>query len=348
MVKKNLSLALLVTGWAAVAGARNAVRIEHGLYRIDMRGHTTVFSKDAPVARGSVVLFHRHPDGLFTSVPREDVAAITPLPGGIVPARRAVQGTTPVPPSVAADTQPLAPGDLVILGATGGGSPSPAYPSVAAPGAPSPSGDIAARLAIEAQVFPGDLPAQTGSASGASYLPTNGNGAASYGGGTPGINPTLTGARPTAPATVGPNGFPITAASGPQPTGPNGFPATTTGTQSGGQTINPNGFPAMNGTSATTPQSASPMTVAPTIGAPVGTKAPAGTRGSTQSNAAATSASPAAATDGAPRTSAAPLGQPATTTAPNGQPTTNSIPPQSKPGQTAAPSSAPSAGPGGR
>jgi hypothetical protein len=83
---------------------------------------------------------------------------------------------------------------------------------------------------IERQVFVGDLPRDTSTASRGLTLGTSAGAAAE--------------------TAIGPNGFPIfIGTTGPQsgtlPIGPNGFPLlTTTGPQSGIQPINPNGFPA--------------------------------------------------------------------------------------------------------
>jgi hypothetical protein len=85
---------------------------------------------------------------------------------------------------------------------------------------------------IERQVFVGDLPRDTSTASRGLTLGTS------------------AGAGAAAETAIGPNGFPIfIGTTGPQsgtlPIGPNGFPQlTTSGPQSGIQLIGPNGFPA--------------------------------------------------------------------------------------------------------
>ena len=277
MVRKSLFLALLVTGLAAVAFARNSYRIERHTYRIDLAGHGVVLSKDQPVARGSVLLFHRLEDGLYTSVPVEEVVAITPSGRP-----RATLGTAMVVSAPAEPARPLRPGDTIVIGGTPASAPvySSDGTALAAPvaGAPSPSSDIAAHLALDTQVFPGDIPAPTGPGSGYGSAP-----GALYGGGS--MNPTFARgpAAATVPTSVGPNGFPLTTTgpqSGTQPINPNGFPATTTtGPQSGVQPINPNGFPALN----TQPVTATPQGTGTTM------NAPAGTRGSTQTRTVTTS-----------------------------------------------------------
>lgn len=298
MVRKSLFLALLVTGLATAAFARNSYRIERHTYRIDLAGHGVVLSKDQPVARGSVLLFHRLEDGLYTSVPVEEVVAITPSGRP-----RATLGTAMVVSAPVEPARPLRPGDTIVIGGTPAAAPVSSSDGTALKvplaGAPSPSSDIADRLALDAQVFPGDIPAPAGAGSGSSGAP----GAPLYGGGS--VNPTFARgpAAATASTTVGPNGFPVTTTgpqSGTQPINPNGFPATTmTGPQSGVQPINPNGFPA---TTLTGPQSGvqpinpngfpalntQPVTATPQ-GAGTTMTVPAGTRGSTQTRAVTTS-----------------------------------------------------------
>jgi hypothetical protein len=273
MVRNRLTLAafaFLAAGLAtpALAEGRHRVSKAPAAYRLQLRGNTTVLSKDQPVRRGSVVLFHRYPDGRLTGIPIEDVAFVA------TSVDRPLRGGAPMPVA-AGGAIALQPGDAVLLGPTGAGAPS-AYPNapagaaaagMTAPAPPSPSGEIPARLAVEAQVFPGDLPAQTGQTG--SGAPAMVNGAPVYGtngAGTTVLNPTLqrtvpasavstTATSPTTP--VAPNGFPATTAAA--PINPNGFPATTTtGPQSGAQPIDANGFPSMTGTTTAPATSAQP------------------------------------------------------------------------------------------
>jgi hypothetical protein len=128
------------------------------------------------------------------------------------------------------------PGQTILIGATGAASPLGRTDTlvVSAPataGATAPSANPLA-ASIERQVFIGDLPRDTSTASRGLTLGTFAGAAAE--------------------TAIGPNGFPIfigTTApqSGTLPIGPNGFPQlTTSGPQSGIQPINPNGFPATN------------------------------------------------------------------------------------------------------
>lgn len=243
----KMTFALLLFGLAAVGSAGPR-------YRVELRGNSSVLSKDQPSTHGTIVLFHRHPDGHLIGLPQEEVVAITPAQNGraasrittasapgVLVRRRSMQSATTSTSQPAPVTRPLAPGEVLVLGPTGGEGSMTGAPA-AGRAAPSPSGDIRARAAIDAQVFPGDLPAPAGAggAAGAAY----GTAATNVPAGVvntnvaPGsINPTLTGAAGTIPATGAPQ-------AGTQPINPNGFPATTTtGPQSGTQPVDQNGFP---------------------------------------------------------------------------------------------------------
>jgi hypothetical protein len=59
--------------------------------QIEVRGNARILSSDAPVRRGRLYLFHRYPDGVYMSVPAEDVLGIAvtrveerSTPGGTV------------------------------------------------------------------------------------------------------------------------------------------------------------------------------------------------------------------------------------------------------------------------
>jgi hypothetical protein len=75
--------------------------------QIELRGDARVFALDVPVRRGRLLLFHRYPDGVYMSVPSEDVLGIA--------------ATTVAP-------QPKRP-DTVMLGETGEGHPAERAPS---------------------------------------------------------------------------------------------------------------------------------------------------------------------------------------------------------------------------
>ena len=85
--------------------------------QIELRGNARVFAIDVPVRKGRLFLFHRYPDGVFMSVPAEDVLGV------------AATTVTPAPKTP----------DTVMLGETGEGRPAD---KVAAPTAPPPGYDM--------------------------------------------------------------------------------------------------------------------------------------------------------------------------------------------------------------
>jgi hypothetical protein len=253
MATKKLSIAVLVLGISAFSSAR-------ALYRIEVRGAAPVIAQDQPVTRGSVVIFHRYPDGRLTGVPRELVSGIEPA-GAFASATPRATGTgshirvsqSRLRAAVLDDTafvsadparpaRPLEPGEAMVIGPTGSGSPSPSIGSAGQMGAPANSAAqaAAARAAVESQVFPGDLTTPVAPSNGGS--PNMAGGVYGTGAGQPVLNPTMTGM-----ANVANNGatpaLPTGAQSGTSPINPNGFPAMTTGPQSGTNPIGPNGFP---------------------------------------------------------------------------------------------------------
>jgi hypothetical protein len=148
-------------------------------------------------------------------------------------AARAVATTATM---VTADARTVAlPGRTTLIGTTGtspiGRTDTLVVSAPATAGATAPSANPLA-ASIERQVFVGDLPRDTSTASRGLTLGTS------------------AGAGAAAETAIGPNGFPIfIGTTGPQsgtlPIGPNGFPQlTTSGPQSGIQLIGPNGFPA--------------------------------------------------------------------------------------------------------
>lgn len=320
MVKKIFTFAVLAAGIATCASARNHIRVSHSLYSIDVRtpsGAAIVMAEDQPVARGSVVLFHRYPDGLYTSVPSEEVAGIRPVAAQTAQtvvtkttqtqtqavatqtARRRLRTRPVVGTAVAragsTESRPLAPGESMVIGTTGDGAATTGYPANAN-GVPSPSAGVPANAssatgiqnqqAVESMVFPGDLPAPGAAGSAAATMSP-----VIYGGAQPAPPVGAMGTAAAGASPIGPNGFPVTATgpqSGTNPINPNGFPAlTTTGPQSGTNPINPNGFPA---TTTTGPQNGAqpigpngfPTTAGPntTTTAPNGTPATAAPNGS--------------------------------------------------------------------
>ena len=285
MVKKTLIVALFSLTLGLVCDARvlkiHASGKTSTRWEIEVRGSASVAAKDQPVEIGSVLVFHRYPDGALTGIPIEDVVAVNSTSPARVLASADTAAVTATRPIV-----PLQPGDLVVIGPTGGNSsPSAAEAAAAAAGRPySPSAgggppspsSLAARDAIEAQVFPGELPGPgAGMTTGSQQIYISGQAVLPA---TP---------RPLPPTSVDSNGFP-SMGTGPQPINPNGFPAPTTrGPQSGTQPVSPNGFPATTGGAQSGVQSIDTNGF-PTLNSPPVRQSPA-TGGATGSRASTTS-----------------------------------------------------------
>jgi hypothetical protein len=64
---------------AAFLAVFAAAAVQAGsLFVLELKGGARVFALDRPVAKGRVVLFHRHPDGIYTSISAEEVLKIAP------------------------------------------------------------------------------------------------------------------------------------------------------------------------------------------------------------------------------------------------------------------------------
>ncbi len=99
---------LFVFGCAAVLSAGS-------LYVLELKGGARVFSLDRPLEKGRVLVFHRHPDGVFTSITAAEVAKIGPV-------------------SAADRIEKFQPGDLMVLGHdVEGPVPEVGSPSLAPP-----------------------------------------------------------------------------------------------------------------------------------------------------------------------------------------------------------------------
>ena len=103
---------LIAFGCAAVVSASS-------LYVLELKGGARVFALDRPLEKGRVLVFHRHPDGVFTSISAAEVARIAPA-------------------SAADRTEKFQPGELMVLGhdvegpVSEGGAPSLAPPAARA------------------------------------------------------------------------------------------------------------------------------------------------------------------------------------------------------------------------
>jgi hypothetical protein len=107
-MKRNFLPAVLGFSFASFATAQT-------VYQIDLRGNTRLVSRDRPVYQGRLALFHRHPDGVFLSVPEQEIVRVTE--------------------SANLASRALLPGEAIDVGPTGGNDRS----QVAAPEASAPA-----------------------------------------------------------------------------------------------------------------------------------------------------------------------------------------------------------------
>ncbi len=304
-MKRFLSVGFAVSLAPAMAGAAAP-----GKYRIDLRHGGTVYAKDLPVQRGTVVVFHQSPGGALTGLPQEEVLAIQSDSGTRGPARtratmqtdsRTTVRTRPADvlvrdrvSAIQTLARPLEPGEILVLGPTGSGSAQVAGSNgYGAPGAMNGGGAANGTNSGNGNpAYPngafGATPTGTGvvppgfAANGQPFVPAPGDLARAPSGNPPTIdtNGFPTNANPTT-VTTGPNGTPVVAGSNQavqpganQPIGPNGFPApgTTTVQPGGNQPVGPNGFPAPAGTapSGTAPSGAKPSGANPSGAKPSG------------------------------------------------------------------------------
>ena len=331
-------------------------------YRIDLKDGSSLYARDVPVRRGTIITFHQHPGGALTGLPQELILRIEPgtPPTSAVSARgrakaqpklqgRVTNGLQPGEVVVVGPNDGLKPGEVLLLGPTGEGG-----------GAVSQQPGVATGMDGAAQA------SGTAQANGAYGGNLNTNGAVVVGPNGLPVAPSSTdlsrgqgqsqGLGQTAAA---PNGFPATGA--PTTVGADGFPVLSPGVPGSSTTattapvIGPNGTPvvAQPGAPGTTPpviapngtpvaaRPGTPGSTPPAIG-PNGTPvlAPPGAPGATQPNI-GPNGTPVLAPPGAP--GAAPPN-----TAPNG---TTAAPPAGAAPAGAAPagaapsgSSAPSSG----
>lgn len=61
---------------ALLLGSAFALRAEQVFYQIDLVPSGRVIAQDAPVAKGTTIVFHRYPDGVLMSMRRSDVKAL--------------------------------------------------------------------------------------------------------------------------------------------------------------------------------------------------------------------------------------------------------------------------------
>ena len=75
------------------------------LFVLELKGGSRVFALDRPVPKGRTLVFHRHPDGIYTSISADEVVKIAPAPS---PDR----------------TEKFQPGETMLLGGNVEGTPT--------------------------------------------------------------------------------------------------------------------------------------------------------------------------------------------------------------------------------
>jgi hypothetical protein len=306
-MRRSISLGVFAMSVAGFLSAESK-----GAFRIELVNGGQLSSLNAPVRRGSVVTF-RSPDGKLTGIPAEWVTRVVGPSGASAAANRRLVGTAPAR-RLEGDIQGgvatgLEPGDVVVIGPTGGGAAT--SPAAGAATAGTVGGGNA-----------GGMASGTGAYGGGAAYPANANGNVV----DPNLvlNPNLTGvgsdglprvmsstdlSRALGAGTTGTNGFPATTPGAPTVIGPNGTPTFAPGVPgSSTPVIGPNGTPVL-----AQPGQSGSATTQPATG-PNGTPvlAPSGQPGA---------APPAIGPNGTPVL--APQGQPGSAppgTAPNGTP----------------------------
>jgi hypothetical protein len=257
-MKRSILFVVLLSLAAALAAAAT-----RPLYRISLSDGTSVLSKDRPVQRGSILLFHAYPKGALTGLPEESVV-------GVMPATQASVDELTVSAAPV-----LEPGEVVFLPPLAGDRSTTATSALAPSAAPSIPGGVydprnpaygyapprtggAQALLPSGAIAPGDLARAISATPPTTEVPFGSNGipvtpgtqtlaigpdglpiliqAGAPGSTPPPIGPNGTpvmapaGAPGSTPPSIGPNGTPVLAPSGmpgsaPPPVGPNGFPA---------------------------------------------------------------------------------------------------------------------------
>lgn len=110
-------------------------------FRIELRGQSAILSKDQPVQRGSLLVFHRYPDGVLTSVPQEQVLRVVEAKPA-APPKTPAPAATPVPTPSEKSPPPAAAAAPAVTAAPGQAqatSPAASSPAPAAGPEPPPS-----------------------------------------------------------------------------------------------------------------------------------------------------------------------------------------------------------------
>jgi len=73
-----------------------ALRAEETYYQVDLIPSGKLIARDAPVARGTIVLFHKYPDGTLISMRRSEVRQITRISAQAAAATNPAQRLVPI------------------------------------------------------------------------------------------------------------------------------------------------------------------------------------------------------------------------------------------------------------
>ena len=216
-----------------------------GPYRIDLVDGRQVLSRDLPIQRGSVVIYHPQPSGRLTGLPLEMIVRVV---DGVSSASSSSVSVAPPGQRLPATTgqRPLLPGDAVLVGETGAGPVTSQAPMPGATVPPSANGGVPSGAAG----FYGGGPTVNPNATNPALV-INPDGTAV---GTDGLRRAmsttdLTGIAPGQTPVIGSNGFPATTPAGMQTViGPNGTPVAVPSGQPAAAAqpvIGPNGTPVL-------------------------------------------------------------------------------------------------------
>src|SRR5262249_13250704 len=106
MVRMTLRRAFLSASLALAAPVALAAPPE-SLFVLELKGGSKVFALDRPAQQGRTLVFHRHPDGVFTSLPSAEVVRVFPGTSASLPRSRKI-----------------GPGELLVLGDFEGSAPT--------------------------------------------------------------------------------------------------------------------------------------------------------------------------------------------------------------------------------
>src|SRR6266542_1924298 len=144
----------LLAGFIALVGA--AALLAGSLYVLELKGGALIFALDRPMEKGRLLVFHRYPDGLYTSLAAEEVVKILAgasaprterfQPGETMVLGNEVEGPTPeeatttTPPPGPSSYSPADSGYGISWGYGFGGHPRPIPPVRPAPSNIGPNG----------------------------------------------------------------------------------------------------------------------------------------------------------------------------------------------------------------